>query len=801
LSLLREINESLSSADDLLTGTHSEAVTDFLFRMRTRSIPYTQPMYEIGLVAYHSITAPPPPESFAFLDEFSIAAYWTGHYQVALDAAEGALLQAPAAHRARIETNVRLCCWKLGVPVTVGPDVDVPRVDRLLVGTCSTIPSRMPFMGPMVRSLLNQTVKLNGGLELNVPRHGSRRLGRSYPAIEDMPWWQEGDAELRNFVRVVEVDEDLGPATKLYPTVFRYLEQHDTHATTCVLAFDDDVIYPPETVATLWTCSCADDHQAVQAIRISRVVPGVGVISANATGNSRPEDQDDDVIAEGFGGVLYPIERAFGSARELEDYMRRTTLATDDCFKSDDLLISNYVAGRGMPRKQAATARYGYAAFDLRFDVNIRGCGSNDIDALAHETGGHYARFSRVLEWLQPQGLLFFTKRPAPRIGLCMIVKDEEHVIARALASVKPFISTWAIVDTGSTDRTKAVIAETLAGIPGVIEDRPWVNLGHNRSEALRLCDGRMEFAIMIDADDSVSGVPDRFREVVESSPGHVDGYRARVIHGTLQHSRVHVFRMSSQWAYEGAVHDYAVCLRPHADGGANTPLLSGDDFTLEARTEGSRSADPLKYVKDAMSLEAALAQDPDNSRHAFYLAQSYLHAGLKDAAAVAYERRAAMKGTWTEERYVALNRLIELTPSHDRQLAYAWQALELSPSRLEVPYTILRNRRVAGLPFSREALALAREASMACGTDRRPPPLGLFIATEIYVWLFDDEFSIAAYWTGHYLEGMDAAARCLRDGSGIPEAQVRRVRENLRLCAERCGYARTAASRGGVQS
>jgi hypothetical protein len=83
--------------------------------------------------------------------------------------------------------------------------------------------------------------------------------------------------------------------------------------------------------------------------------------------------------------------------------------------------------------------------------------------------------------------------------------------------------------------------------------------------------------------------------------------------------------------------------------------------------------------------------------------------------------------------------------------------------------------------------LALAREASIACGTDRNPPPLALFVVVEVYRWRFDDEFSIAAYWTGHYLEGMDAAARCLRAGRGIPETEIRRVRENHRLCAERC--------------
>ena len=38
-------------------------------------------------------------------------------------------------------------------------------------------------------------------------------------------------------------------------------------------------------------------------------------------------------------------------------------------------------------------------------------------------------------------------------INLCMIVKNEAHVIERCLASVLPLIDKWSIVDTGSTYR------------------------------------------------------------------------------------------------------------------------------------------------------------------------------------------------------------------------------------------------------------------------------------------------------------------------------------------------------------
>jgi glycosyltransferase involved in cell wall biosynthesis len=54
-----------------------------------------------------------------------------------------------------------------------------------------------------------------------------------------------------------------------------------------------------------------------------------------------------------------------------------------------------------------------------------------------------------------------------PTLCLNMIVKNEAHVLARYLASVKPWIDSWVIVDTGSSDGTQALIRGQLQGLPG----------------------------------------------------------------------------------------------------------------------------------------------------------------------------------------------------------------------------------------------------------------------------------------------------------------------------------------------
>ena len=95
------------------------------------------------------------------------------------------------------------------------------------------------------------------------------------------------------------------------------------------------------------------------------------------------------------------------------------------------------------------------------------------------------------------------------RICLNMIVKNESPVIERCLASVKPWIGHWVIVDTGSTDGTQELVRKAMAGVPGELHERPWRNVGHNRNEALDLARAHGDYVLFIDADEQLQVPPD----------------------------------------------------------------------------------------------------------------------------------------------------------------------------------------------------------------------------------------------------------------------------------------------------
>ena len=71
------------------------------------------------------------------------------------------------------------------------------------------------------------------------------------------------------------------------------------------------------------------------------------------------------------------------------------------------------------------------------------------------------------------------------KLTLCMIVRNESHIIKECIQSVAKFIDYYIICDTGSTDNTKEIIKEYFdsQNIPGEIHDDQWENFGANRTQ------------------------------------------------------------------------------------------------------------------------------------------------------------------------------------------------------------------------------------------------------------------------------------------------------------------------------
>lgn len=150
-----------------------------------------------------------------------------------------------------------------------------------------------------------------------------------------------------------------------------------------------------------------------------------------------------------------------------------------------------------------------------------------------------------------------------PLVSLCMIVKNEEDVIARCLESAKDAADEIIVIDTGSTDRT--IEAARLAG--AAVYSREWKqDFAAARNESIGLAAGK--WILVLDADEALEeGHGAKLRQIVESMP-EADGFFVQIVNyvgteakqvGSSVSSSLRLFLNKPGYRYEGRIHEQIV--------------------------------------------------------------------------------------------------------------------------------------------------------------------------------------------------------------------------------------------------
>ena len=363
-------------------------------------------------------------------------------------------------------------------------------------------------------------------------------------------------------------------------------------------------------------------------------------------------------------------------------------------------------------------------------------------------------------------------------VGLCLITRNEAHVIRRCLDSALPLIDFVLVVDTGSTDGTPQVVREYLNDrkLPGVVIHEPWRDFAYNRNVALRRLRERAEidYSLMIDADQILAYDADFVAAGFKNKLRH-DIYDLLMVNGpqelpvpNLVSNRIEIF-------YKSELHEYRV-IPP-----GSTRQRAKRMRIVEMR-DGGRSQNPGKYRDDAALLEKLLLEERDPyliARHKFYLGESYRLCGEDDKAIGFYLERTKL-GFSSDEiflSYLYAGRLqIKLQRPGNEVLETFLAGHKVCPSRAETLHGSAQLCRMQGLHHLGYMLALpALRLSI--------PESGLFVENWVYEYGLLDEFSVLCYWTGRYKECLDAATRILREGK-IPEEERARVQQNADFAA-----------------
>jgi glycosyltransferase involved in cell wall biosynthesis/tetratricopeptide (TPR) repeat protein len=233
-------------------------------------------------------------------------------------------------------------------------------------------------------------------------------------------------------------------------------------------------------------------------------------------------------------------------------------------------------------------------------------------------------------------------RRRRRRVSLTMIVRNEERNLPDCLSSVRDLVDEAVVVDTGSTDRTKA-IADSFGCVLG---DFPWVDdFAAARNAALGLATG--DYIFWMDADDRLDGENRRrVAELFEGLTGGNDAFAMKCFcvptrpgdAGTVvDHVRLFRNRPDHRWTYR--VHEQILpALR--ATGAA----VRWSGVTVRHVGYVDPALRRSKLARDLRLLRLSEAETPDDPFVLFNL--GCVHSELGDTPAALAVLTRSLKGS-----------------------------------------------------------------------------------------------------------------------------------------------------------
>lgn len=237
-----------------------------------------------------------------------------------------------------------------------------------------------------------------------------------------------------------------------------------------------------------------------------------------------------------------------------------------------------------------------------------------------------------------------------PTISVCMMVKNEEKNLPRALDSVKDWVDEIIVVDTGSTDRT-VEIAESYGA---QIYHHPWENdFSKHRNQSISYATS--DWLLILDADEELDQETAPQLRQLANAPQEVHCFLFELLNDVAAGGKTFVlhprmFRNRVGFHYDGIVH--------------NRPVVYGQLVRTSVRLihygyNETPEVMEAKHQRRTTMIRNWIEKEPDN-----FLAHSYLaHALLSKPESL---------NSAVEEAQEAL-RLLRTTPGEDQRYPHVY--------------------------------------------------------------------------------------------------------------------------------
>ena len=361
----------------------------------------------------------------------------------------------------------------------------------------------------------------------------------------------------------------------------------------------------------------------------------------------------------------------------------------------------------------------------------------------------------------------------AQTVVLCMVVRNHRDVVERSLASLRPLIDAWFVLDAGSTDGTPEAVRVALAGLPGAVRAFESNDEGNLRTKALSMARRMGDYSLLVEPgcgailDEDFD--PRRFRAGL-----HADHYEAWVsIDGETAGIRSVLLASSLQFKFLGVADPMLL-----ARSGSASPVFTSS-FTL-AGVASTEVVDQWGALSRAKLIDEALALEENEElrrRYRFAAGLAYRDAAYFETSAERFHERLQMGwgGDALMRCHLELGHMAgHLGQGPEMRLDHYLRAYDADSTRAEGLYYAARLCREAGRTpsaylFARMGLSLPR------------PERAAYLEPRVYDWALWYEFSIVAWYRAKYREGL-RACRELLDRSDVPDPERASTEANLKL-------------------
>lgn len=211
------------------------------------------------------------------------------------------------------------------------------------------------------------------------------------------------------------------------------------------------------------------------------------------------------------------------------------------------------------------------------------------------------------------------------KVSLCMIAKDEEQCIGKAIRSVKHLCCEYIVVDTGSCDRT----CEEAIRNGAIVYSYEWNDdFAAARNFGLEKAHG--DWILILDADEvlSTTSTDDFYSLLNDSIEGYYFPIYSYIGSGRYISSdfALRLFRNKKEYRFEGPIHEQVV----HSIKRTNsTDKIKYADFAIfHYGYLDEVIAVKQKKIRNSRIINKALRQEPHNAFLMYSLSMEYLQSG-----------------------------------------------------------------------------------------------------------------------------------------------------------------------------